>query len=157
MANNKSSKKRILIIAKKTERNRYYRTSIKNIVKTVHEAVDDSGKSTTIAFAEANKSIQALVRKGFLKKSTAIRKMNRLYKMANITEFDKAESQIPLKAKDTFIQASNETLNAGDSILKVIGDTIYTVDPDGNKTKIKNIKTPIQIKKNSKISLKRIG
>ncbi|MBT8349556.1 MAG: 30S ribosomal protein S20, partial [Sulfurovum sp.] len=36
MAHNKSAKKRILQTAVRTERNRYYRTRIKNITKAVH-------------------------------------------------------------------------------------------------------------------------
>ena len=84
MANNKSAKKRILISAKKTERNRYYRTRIKNIVKAVHEAVEASDKAeATTAFATANKQIHSLVSKGFLKKTTAARKVSRLHKMVN--------------------------------------------------------------------------
>jgi len=44
MANNKSAKKRILQTTVRTERNRYYRTRIKNIVKAVHEAVEAQTK-----------------------------------------------------------------------------------------------------------------
>jgi len=84
MANNKSAKKRILVSAKKTERNRYYRTKIKNTIKAVHEAVEASDKAAaTIAFATANKSIHSLVSKGFIKKTTAARKVSRLHKMVN--------------------------------------------------------------------------
>ena len=84
MANNKSAKKRILISAKKTERNRYYRTKIKNTVKAVHEAVEASDKTVaTEAFAKANKNIHSLVSKGFIKKTTAARKVSRLHKMVN--------------------------------------------------------------------------
>ncbi len=87
MANNKSAKKRILVTAKKTERNRYYRTRIKNIVKSVNEAVESSDKTAaTEAFKVANKSIHSLVSKGFLKKSTAARKVSRLHKMVNKLE-----------------------------------------------------------------------
>jgi len=87
MANNKSAKKRILVSAKKTERNRYYRTRIKNIVKSVHEAVEAADKTAaTTAFATANKNIHALVNKGFIKKSTAARKVSRLHKMVNKIE-----------------------------------------------------------------------
>jgi len=87
MANNKSAKKRVLQTAVKTERNRYYRTRIKNIVKAVHEAVEaaDTTAAAT-AFATANKQIHALVSKGFIKKSTASRKVSRLHKMVNKIE-----------------------------------------------------------------------
>jgi len=87
MANNKSAKKRILVSAKKTERNRYYRTRIKNIVKAVHEAVEASDKTAaSTAFAVANKNIHSLVSKGFIKKTTAARKVSRLNKMVNKIE-----------------------------------------------------------------------
>lgn len=87
MAHHKSAKKRILQTAVKTERNRYYRTRIKNIVKAVHAAVAASDKTAaTTAFATANKNIHSLVSKGFIKKSTAARKVSRLHKMVNAIE-----------------------------------------------------------------------
>ena len=56
MANNKSAKKRVLQTAVKTERNRYYRTRIKNIIKAVHEAVEAADKTAAAeAFKVANK------------------------------------------------------------------------------------------------------
>lgn len=87
MANNKSAKKRILQTAVKTERNRYYRTRIKNITKAVHEAVEASDKvAADAAFLIANKQIHSLVSKGFIKKTTAGRKVSRLSKMVNAIE-----------------------------------------------------------------------
>jgi small subunit ribosomal protein S20 len=84
MAHNKSAKKRILQTAVKTERNRYYRTRIKNIVKAVHEAVEAADKTAAAeAFKIANKQIHSLVSKGFIKKQTASRKVSRLHKMVN--------------------------------------------------------------------------
>ena len=82
MANNKSAKKRILQTAVRTERNRYYRTRIKNIVKAVRE----DKTAATAAFATANKQIHSLVSKGFIKKTTAARKVGRLHKMVNKIE-----------------------------------------------------------------------
>ncbi len=87
MANNKSAKKRVLQTAVKTERNRYYRTRIKNIVKSVHEAVDAADKTAAdAAFKVANQQIHSLVSKGFIKKQTAARKVSRLQKMVNKIE-----------------------------------------------------------------------
>ncbi len=87
MAHNKSAKKRILQTAVRTERNRYYRTRIKNITKAVHEAVAASDvAAATEAFKKANKQIHALVSKGFIKKATAARKVSRLHKMVNKIE-----------------------------------------------------------------------
>jgi len=84
MAHHKSAKKRILQTAKRTERNRYYRTRIKNIVKAVHEAAAANDKAAANeAFKIANKQIHSLVSKGFIKKQTAARKVSRLHKMVN--------------------------------------------------------------------------
>ena len=87
MAHHKSAKKRILQTAVKTERNRYYRTKIKNITKAVYSAVDAGDKATAQeAFKTANKQIHSLVSKGFIKKTTAARKVSRLHKMVNSIE-----------------------------------------------------------------------
>ena len=87
MAHHKSAKKRILQTAVKTERNRYYRTRIKNITKAVHSAIETGDKTTAQeAFKVANKQIHSLVNKGFIKKTTAARKVSRLHKMVNSIE-----------------------------------------------------------------------
>jgi len=87
MAHHKSAKKRILQTAKRTERNRYYRTRIKNITKAVHEAVEAADVAAAQeAFKVANKQIHSLVSKGFIKKTTAARKVSRLHKMVNKIE-----------------------------------------------------------------------
>lgn len=80
MANHKSAEKRIRQTAKRTERNRYYRTRLKNITKGVTEAVaqGDEGKALE-AFKVANKDIHKFVSKGILKKNSASRKVSRLY------------------------------------------------------------------------------
>ncbi len=66
MAQNKSAKKRILQTVVRTERNRYYRTRLKNIVKAVHTAVESEDKTAANeAFKIANKQIHSLVSKGF--------------------------------------------------------------------------------------------
>ncbi len=84
MADHKSAKKRIRQTIKKTERNRYYRTRLKNIVRAVHVAVEaNDTAAASEAFKVANKSIHSLVSKGFLKKETAARKVSRLNKLVN--------------------------------------------------------------------------
>jgi small subunit ribosomal protein S20 len=84
MAHSKSAKKRILQTAVKTERNRYYRTRIKNIIKAVHTAVEANDKTAAQeAFKIANQNIHSLVSKGFIKKTTAARKVSRLHKLVN--------------------------------------------------------------------------
>jgi len=87
MAHHKSAKKRILQTAVKTERNRYYRTRIKNIVKSVHSAVEANDKAAAQeALKTANKQIHSLISKGFIKKATAARKVSRLHKLVNTVE-----------------------------------------------------------------------
>ena len=84
MANHKSSIKRIRQTIVRTERNRFYRTRLKNIVKDVRSAVEAGNKEeAATAFAVANKQIQKFVSKGILKKETAARKISRLNKAVN--------------------------------------------------------------------------
>ena len=84
MANHKSSIKRIRQTIVRTERNRFYRTRLKNIVKTVVTAVEAGNKEeATAALKVANQQIHKFVSKGILKKKTAARKVSRLYKAVN--------------------------------------------------------------------------
>ncbi len=84
MANHKSSLKRIRQTAKRTERNRFYRTRLKNIVKAVRTAVEAGDKeAATEALKVANQNIHKFVSKGILKKETAARKVSRLHKAVN--------------------------------------------------------------------------
>ena len=84
MANHKSAEKRIRQTEKKTERNRFYRTRLKNIVKDVKKKKKKKDASVAdAAFVEANKELHKFVSKGFLKKNTAARKVSRLAKLVN--------------------------------------------------------------------------
>jgi len=86
-AHHKSAKKRIKQTVKKTERNRYYRTRMKNIVRAVREAAEAGDKEKALeAFKVANKQLHHYVSKGFLKKQTASRKVSRLHKLVNSIE-----------------------------------------------------------------------
>ena len=84
MANHKSALKRVRQTKKRTERNRFYKTRIKNITRAVREAVaaGDIEKATE-AFKLANKNFHSYVNKGILKKNTAARKVSRLAKLVN--------------------------------------------------------------------------
>lgn len=81
MANHKSAEKRIRQTLKRTERNKYYRTRIKNLTRAVNEAIDanDLAKANE-ALKNANKNIHSFVSKGILSKNTAARKVSRLNK-----------------------------------------------------------------------------
>jgi small subunit ribosomal protein S20 len=82
MANHKSALKRARQTVKRTERNRFYKTRIKNITRAIHEAVEAGDKEKAAeAFKEANKKFHAYVSKGVLKKNTAARKVSRLNKL----------------------------------------------------------------------------
>jgi small subunit ribosomal protein S20 len=82
MANHKSAKKRIKQTIKRTERNRFYKTRIKNITKAVKEAVEAGElEKAQEAFKIANKKLHHFVSKGILKKNTASRKVSRLNKI----------------------------------------------------------------------------
>jgi len=84
MANHKSSIKRIRQTLVRTERNRFYRTRLKNIVKDVNAAIESGNKKeAATAFKVANKQIHKFVSKGVLKKETAARKVSRLHKSVN--------------------------------------------------------------------------
>jgi len=84
MANHKSSIKRIRQTIVRTERNRFYRTRLKNIVKDVRSAIEAGNKEeASSAMGVANKQIQKFVSKGLLKKETAARKISRLHKAVN--------------------------------------------------------------------------
>lgn len=84
MANHKSSEKRARQTIKRTERNRFYRTRLKNITRDVREAVANSdAQKASDALKLANKSIHSFVSKGFLKKQTAARRVSRLTKLVN--------------------------------------------------------------------------
>ncbi len=84
MANIKSAKKRIKVIAKKTLRNKMIRSTTKTAVKKV-VALAHAGKKED-AVAALNKAVSAIDRatsKGVFHKNTASRKKSRLTKLVN--------------------------------------------------------------------------
>jgi len=87
MANNKSAKKRVVQTAVRTERNRYYKTRLKNITRAVREAAQSGNKEEAMeAFKVANRELHKFVSKGILKKETASRKVSRLNKLVKAIE-----------------------------------------------------------------------
>ena len=84
MAHHKSAIKRIRQTAKRTARNRYYKTRIKNITKAVLAAVEAGDKDAAIeAMKIANRELHKYVSKGILKKNTGSRKVSRLQSKVN--------------------------------------------------------------------------
>ena len=69
MANHKSSEKRARQTAVKTERNRFYKTRIKNVTKNVLAAIESADKEKALeTMKTANKYLHHCVSKVFLKK-----------------------------------------------------------------------------------------
>ncbi len=84
MANHKSAEKRARQTKVRTERNRFYKTRIKNVTKDVLSAVEGADKEkASEAMKAANKYIHHCVSKGILKKGTAARKVSRLQTKVN--------------------------------------------------------------------------
>lgn len=84
MANHKQAAKRAKQTIVKTERNRFYKSRIKNITKAVLEAVEAADKAAaTTAMTKANSYLHHCVSKGILKKGTASRKVGRLQVKVN--------------------------------------------------------------------------
>jgi small subunit ribosomal protein S20 len=84
MANHKSSKKRILQTKVKTERNRFYKTRLKNVTKAVELAIAENNvEKAQLTLKDANTFIHKCVSKSILKKNTASRKVSRLHKLVN--------------------------------------------------------------------------
>lgn len=79
MANHKSAQKRIRQTQTRTDRNKYYRTRIKNIIKAVREAVNTNDvEKAQESLKVANKELHKFVSKGIIKKNTASRRVSRL-------------------------------------------------------------------------------
>ena len=75
MANHKSAEKRVRQTKVKTERNRFYKTRIKNVTKDVITAIDASDKDkASEAMKTANKYIHHCVSKGILKRLLQLEK-----------------------------------------------------------------------------------
>jgi len=84
MANHKQAAKRARQTIVRTERNRFFKTRIKNIVKSVNEAIEAGNKEeAVVAMKAANKYLHHCVSKGILKKETAGRRVGRLQVKVN--------------------------------------------------------------------------
>lgn len=84
MANIKSAKKRIVTSAKRAERNKAIRSSVKTYIKNVEAAVaagnkEDAEKALTVAISAITKAEH----KGLYHKNNAANKVSRLTKAVN--------------------------------------------------------------------------
>ena len=84
VANIKSAKKRILVIDKKTERNKAIKSEVKTYVKKVYAAIEAGDKAAAAsALTDATSKISKAANKGIFHKNTASRKISRLTKAVN--------------------------------------------------------------------------
>lgn len=79
MANIKSSKKAIKVIAKKTENNHELKARVKNLIKETEKAIanNDKEKANTL-FKDVQKHLDQAVSKGLVKSNTSDRQKSRL-------------------------------------------------------------------------------
>ena len=81
MANIKSSKKAIKVIAKKTENNHELKARVKNTIKACEKAIASKNKEeATSLVKEVQTVIDRAASKGLVKKNTAARQKSRLNK-----------------------------------------------------------------------------
>ncbi len=84
MANIKSAKKRIKVIAKKTLRNKIIKSATKTAIKKVVTAVETGDKANiAVALKGAVSSIDKACSKGIYHKNNAARKKSSLTRFAN--------------------------------------------------------------------------
>ena len=84
MANIKSAKKRILVTATKTARNKAIRSKVKTAIKKVFAAIEAGDKKAALAALNAaTVEIDKACTKGVYHKHNAARKVSRLSKAVN--------------------------------------------------------------------------
>ena len=84
MANIKSAKKRILVTATRTARNKSIQSAVKTSIKKVEAAAAAKNKEeATAALINASSTIAKAAKKGVYHKNNAARKVSRLAKLVN--------------------------------------------------------------------------
>jgi len=84
VANIKSAKKRILVTATKTARNKAIRSAVKTSIKKVEAAVNANNKEEAqAALTAAISTISKAAKKGIYHKNNAARKISHLTKLVN--------------------------------------------------------------------------
>jgi len=78
MANTKTAKERVKIIAAKTLRNKAYRSGLRTEIKKAKAALDSNAPDKTEAVRSAMRKIDCAAGKGILHKNTAARKKSQL-------------------------------------------------------------------------------
>jgi len=84
MANHRSALKRLRQNEKRRTRNRYWKSTMRTVVKKVREAVEQQEKeSANVFLREAISTINHICSKGVIHKRSASRKVSRLTKLVN--------------------------------------------------------------------------
>ncbi|MDD2955058.1 MAG: 30S ribosomal protein S20 [Oscillospiraceae bacterium] len=83
MANIKSAKKRVKVIAAKTAQNKTVKTNLKTVIKQADSAIEAKAADRNETVKAAIKKIDQACAKGLLKKNTASRKKSRLARSLN--------------------------------------------------------------------------
>ncbi|MDD5952029.1 MAG: 30S ribosomal protein S20 [Oscillospiraceae bacterium] len=83
MPNIKSAKKRVKVIATKTERNKAINSALKTDIKKANVAIETNADNKAEAVRVAIKAIDKATAKGILHKNTAARKKSSLAKKLN--------------------------------------------------------------------------
>ncbi len=79
MANIKSSKKAIKVIAKKTENNHEPKARVKNLIKETEKAIANGDKeNATTLYKDVQKNLDQATSKGLIKTNTSNRQKKRL-------------------------------------------------------------------------------
>ena len=79
MANIKSSKKAIKVIAKKTENNHELKARVKNLIKETEKAIANNDKEkANILYKDVQKYLDQALSKGLVKSNTVDRQKSRL-------------------------------------------------------------------------------
>ena len=87
MANIKSAKKRVLVAAKRAERNKAARSKVKTYIKKVEAAIASGDKEAAqAALIAATSVIDTAASKGIYHKNTSSRKVSRMAKAVNAME-----------------------------------------------------------------------
>ena len=80
MANTKSAKKAVRVIARRTAVNKARRSRMRSYLRKVEEAIaEGNGTEATKALREAQPEVMRIVKFGILHKNTASRKISRLH------------------------------------------------------------------------------
>ena len=83
MANTKTAKKRVKVIAAATLRNKMHRSSLRTAVKKADVALVGDAENKTEVVRDAMRKIDCAVTKGILHKNTAARKKSQLARRLN--------------------------------------------------------------------------